>query len=389
MSIEVANSLFIRSSLKRYTGAFYQRVLLGVSSFRELGNRLIHQAQIGHAFRRVSVVEEAATLLSSLPLKEYQSAGQYYLAWCARRGSNNDLTGSEALLENVARSATTQFKAGAILSLGAVSGLKGDSESQLHYYLESIKAARASDVSTIVEAHQGIAILKARERSHKSALKDLEQLLPLARYSDQLVYHDFLNSYAVELTTAGRINEACNITKVLLASPFVSAYPEWHQTLAEVRTKHKQRSSIAISRPQIEPESEDQTRVPNNPINSARIRAVIDFMAANLHRKIALPELAKIVNLSSRHFCNVFKAETGVPPGQYLIGLRMERAGQLLTTTFLSIKQIMAEVGYYNKSNFGRSFKSHFEVTPSEYRALAYSGGLTTQRVDITERKTE
>lgn len=292
MNIEVSNSLFIRSSLKRYTGAFYQRLLLGVSSFRELGNNLIHQAQIAHAFRRVSVVEEAATILCSLPLKEYQHAGQYYLAWCARRGSNKDLNNSEAALEKVAESATTKYKARAILSLGAVSALKGDSESQLYYYLESIKAARNRDASTIVEAQQGISILKAREGYHKSALQDLEQLLPLARYSEHLVYHDFLNSYAVELTTAGRIAEACDITKVILASPFACAYPEWQETLADVRTKHKQRSKVTISRPQIERGSEAESAVPNNPINRARVRAVIDFMGANLHRKVAVPELA-------------------------------------------------------------------------------------------------
>src|SRR6267378_5607816 len=137
MSIEVANSRFIRSS---YTGAFYQRLLFGVSGFRELGDRLIRQAQIAHAFRRVSAVEEAAMILCSLPLKEYQHAGHYYLSWCARRGSKRDLDKSQSALEKIAASATTKYKARAVLSLGAVSALKGDYESQLYYYLESIKA---------------------------------------------------------------------------------------------------------------------------------------------------------------------------------------------------------------------------------------------------------
>jgi AraC-like DNA-binding protein len=227
-----------------------------------------------------------------------------------------------------------------------------------------------------VEAQQGIAILKAREGYHKSALQDLEQLLPFARYSEHLVYHDFLNSYAVELTTAGRITEACDITKVILSSPFASAYPEWRETLADVRTKHKQRSIVTISQPQIERESDAESAVPNNPINRARVRAVIDFMGANLHRKIALPELAKRVNLSTKHFSYLFKAETGVAAGEYLIRLRMEKASQLLETSFLSIKQIMADVGYYNKSNFVRQFKRHFNVTPSEYRRRVFAPSL-------------
>jgi transcriptional regulator GlxA family with amidase domain len=49
----------------------------------------------------------------------------------------------------------------------------------------------------------------------------------------------------------------------------------------------------------------------------------------------------------------------------------MEEAGRLLRTTFLSVKEVMAEVGYNNKANFGRSFKLRFQVSPSQYRQQA------------------
>ena len=99
--------------------------------------------------------------------------------------------------------------------------------------------------------------------------------------------------------------------------------------------------------------------------------AVIDFMKANLHRSVTRAELAAVVNLSPSYVSYLFKAEVGVSPGEYLIRLKMEKAGELLRTTFLSIKQVMAEVGYNNKSNFGRSFKLRFHVSPSEYRQHA------------------
>lgn len=132
----------------------------------------------------------------------------------------------------------------------------------------------------------------------------------------------------VALTKAGRIAEACKITQEVVASPFASAYPEWQETLANVRTRHKRRSTVTVSRPK------------SNPINKARVRAAIGFMSANLHRHIALPELAKTVRLSSTYFSHLFKIETGIPPGEYLIKLRMEKAAQLLTTTFLSVKEV-------------------------------------------------
>ena len=94
-------------------------------------------------------------------------------------------------------------------------------------------------------------------------------------------------------------------------------------------------------------------------------------MNANLHRSIALSDLAAMVNLSSGYFIQLFKTKTGVTPGEYLIRLRLEKAGQLLKTSFLSIKQVMAAVGYNSKSHFARHFKRQFGVAPSEYRKQA------------------
>jgi transcriptional regulator GlxA family with amidase domain len=71
----------------------------------------------------------------------------------------------------------------------------------------------------------------------------------------------------------------------------------------------------------------------------------------------------------------VFKIETGLTPSEYLARLRMDKARQLLKTTFLSIKQIMAAVGYNSKSYFAKHFKRHCGVTPSEYRLAELKKG--------------
>jgi len=109
-----------------------------------------------------------------------------------------------------------------------------------------------------------------------------------------------------------------------------------------------------------------------NEIRKERVQAAIDFMNANLHRSISVNELADSVHVSPSHFARLFKTETGIAPGQYLTNLRMEKAGQLLATASLSIKEIMGAVGYYSRSNFIRCFRKHFHVTPSEYRQRAF-----------------
>ena len=99
---------------------------------------------------------------------------------------------------------------------------------------------------------------------------------------------------------------------------------------------------------------------------------MIDFMNTNLHRRIPLHQLAEIACLSPSHLSRLFNLQTGLSPGEYLIRLRMEKARHLLATSFLSIKQVMATVGYdtRSRSNFVHQFKRYFDLAPSEYRKL-------------------
>ncbi|SRR6266404_365607 len=106
------------------------------------------------------------------------------------------------------------------------------------------------------------------------------------------------------------------------------------------------------------------------PIRDPRIQIVLDFLDANLHRRIRLNEIAEAATLSPSRLSHVFKDEMGISPGKYLRRIRMQKAGSLLATSRLSVKQIMAMAGYDNKSLFVRQFRKAFDVTPSEYRKL-------------------
>src|SRR2546425_7405926 len=100
---------------------------------------------------------------------------------------------------------------------------------------------------------------------------------------------------------------------------------------------------------------------------------VIDHMQANLGKKITLADLCRLIGLSPSspsYFINMFKAEAGIPPGEYLMRLRIEKAAELLATTFLSVKQIRIEVGYYS-GDFQSYFRRYYGMTPLEYRRRA------------------
>lgn len=100
-----------------------------------------------------------------------------------------------------------------------------------------------------------------------------------------------------------------------------------------------------------------------------RLQIVTALMKRELHRDLSLNELATAVNLSLSRLHHLFKAETGTSPAQYLRLLRLERARELLESSFLSVKQIVATVGGRDRSHFEREFKKKYGVTPTQYRS--------------------
>ena len=103
----------------------------------------------------------------------------------------------------------------------------------------------------------------------------------------------------------------------------------------------------------------------------ARIAHVIALMA--MHRSDPLPveELARKVNLSPSYLTRLFRDETGSAPVTFDRAQRLDRALDLIRNSFLSVKQVMAEVGWSDPSHFCRDFKRRFGVTP---RALRRQG---------------
>ena len=99
-----------------------------------------------------------------------------------------------------------------------------------------------------------------------------------------------------------------------------------------------------------------------------RVKYVIELMLGDPSRNFTLRKMAQSVNLSAPYFCYLFKTITGVPPAKYLKSLRLQQSATLLTTTFLSVKEIVRRVGLADESHFVRDFKRQYGMTPTEYR---------------------
>ena len=82
--------------------------------------------------------------------------------------------------------------------------------------------------------------------------------------------------------------------------------------------------------------------------------------------------MAAVARLSPYHFTRQFKAATGLPPHQYVIARRVERARYVLQQgRDLSLAEVAADAGFSDQSQFSRHFKRLVGVTPGRFRMPA------------------
>ena len=97
------------------------------------------------------------------------------------------------------------------------------------------------------------------------------------------------------------------------------------------------------------------------------IKQVKSFIKENYARDISRQDIASAVNVNADYLSRLFNKQVGVSIPEYIAGIRMERAKQLMSTE-LTISEIAVKVGFYNFSYFSRIFKKYTGVSPSEYK---------------------
>jgi two-component system response regulator YesN len=98
------------------------------------------------------------------------------------------------------------------------------------------------------------------------------------------------------------------------------------------------------------------------------MKDAIRYIAENYHKDINMATVSNAISLNYSYFSYAFKEYTGENFGDYLRGIRIERAKEKLRTTDSKIYEIATEVGFENVKHFNRVFKKLEGVAPQEYR---------------------
>jgi AraC family transcriptional regulator len=82
-----------------------------------------------------------------------------------------------------------------------------------------------------------------------------------------------------------------------------------------------------------------------------------------------LAEIAREVGVHPSRLAHQFRRSYGVTAGEYLRGLRVERAARALAGSNLSLSEIATAAGFYDQSHMTNAFRRATGSTPAEYRA--------------------
>ena len=118
--------------------------------------------------------------------------------------------------------------------------------------------------------------------------------------------------------------------------------------------------------------------------------AVLAWIERNAHRELTLADIANFAGMSDRTINRRFQAETGQTPMQWVNGVRVRHAQEMLENSAHGVERIGRDVGFTSAANFREQFRRLSGVAPQSYRntfrdrPLDESNGSTGSEIDYS-----
>ena len=106
-------------------------------------------------------------------------------------------------------------------------------------------------------------------------------------------------------------------------------------------------------------------------LSRPRLDRVLEYIAEHLSRNLSLRDLAALVEMDVFGFVRAFKQSTGLPPHQFVLRERVERAKGLLRDGRMSISDVALATGFATPSHFATTFRRLTRATPRAFRDSA------------------
>ncbi|SDF60114.1 AraC-type DNA-binding protein [Fontibacillus panacisegetis] len=97
------------------------------------------------------------------------------------------------------------------------------------------------------------------------------------------------------------------------------------------------------------------------------VHQTLEFLHTHYNENISLADHADSLGIDRKHLSTLFKKSLDIPPRQYLLHYRMDRACDLLVTGKYTVGEVARSVGYQDPLLFSRMFKKIKGIPPSMY----------------------
>ncbi|MCI5067831.1 AraC family transcriptional regulator [Acidovorax sp.] len=117
----------------------------------------------------------------------------------------------------------------------------------------------------------------------------------------------------------------------------------------------------------VRPQEDGNKAMAPGSLSPAARRRVLECIEARLDTPLALAELARDAGVSVRHFSRAFSAAMGMPPHQYILRQRVERA-RILVSQGMPLAEVAQQVGFSDQSQLSRTFRRFTGCSPTAFR---------------------
>jgi AraC-like DNA-binding protein len=111
--------------------------------------------------------------------------------------------------------------------------------------------------------------------------------------------------------------------------------------------------------------------------------AAIAYLRKHLSEPVGMDDLVRHVGFSRARMFDIFKAQTGLTPNDYLQRARVEKAQEQLRQTNLSVTQIALATGFSSGQYFSTVFARYARVSPTAFRKGAKPRGPLKVRPQV------
>jgi len=112
-----------------------------------------------------------------------------------------------------------------------------------------------------------------------------------------------------------------------------------------------------------------RTRSPARAPTSGHIARACELLRQDLGKTVRIPAVARKVGMSNSAFRKTFTRQIGIPPGEFRIRRKVERAMQLISEGRLRFNEIALRLGYSDAYAFSAQFKKFTGLSPRRFQA--------------------